>query len=697
MSPVSVGTSKSKDGLKTSSAKLWILLIGVNQYEDNNLPSLQYSALDCQGLSEALADATQAFPQKEVFIHHDFAANSPNTPTIRNSLNKIISAANPQDTVLFYFSGHGILEPKTQEAILCLKDTQSDDPVNTGLRLPELLQLLDSCNANQQLVWLDACHSGGMILRGLRGETVQIELEHPQLNTANQMVETFQKRANQSRKFYALLSCDRNQRSWEFPELGHGVFTYYLMRGLRGEAADAQGVIDADGLYKYVYHQTLQYIDKTNQQLRLINQQKRSRGETQLHPEYTLQTPKRIVEGVGELILGLHPHRKVAENTRVALVVDGLSGNEKTLALSKLLRQRGNFELEYWYKSGKDWSGLKEAIRMRLRSRSGADALSHNISSQESDYNISSPDTETALLYLRGRIGETPDEEPYLVFADEIKISRSWLRQELRKSRASQQIVILDCPGATSLFEWIEDLQLGAERGQCLIAAAAKLSNSEEFTQALLETLNAADKQVGLPIAGWISRLQIYLAGTDITLQVWLSGAKGVIEVLPENMRWLKPETTAGLDLGLCPYKGLQAFSEEDVQFFYGRQNLTQQLINELSSRSFLAVIGASGSGKSSVVHAGLIPQLRQGKQLPGSEQWWIKSLRPGANPLEALSWRLVDATTEKEQAYQQMQLEAMLYEGVEGFVRWLRDRQENYLCYNLFWSNCGYTVMQEN
>ncbi|MFB2833298.1 caspase family protein [Floridanema evergladense] len=670
MSPVSVGTSKSKDGLKTSSAKLWILLIGVNQYEDNNLPSLQHSALDCQGLGEALADATQAFPQKEVFIHHDFAANSPNTATVRNSLNQIISAANPQDTVLFYFSGHGILEPKTQEAILCLKDSQSDDPVNTGLRLPELLQLLDNCNANQQLVWLDACHSGGMILRGLRGETVQIELEHPQLNTANQMVETFQKRANQSRKFYALLSCDRNQRSWEFPELGHGVFTYYLMRGLRGEAADAQGVIDADGLYKYVYHQTLQYIDKTNQQLRLINQQKRSRGETQLHPEYTLQTPKRIVEGVGELILGMQPHRHVAENRRVALVVDGLSSNEKTLALSKVLRQRGNFELEYWSKSGKDWSGLKEAMRTRLRS--------HNISSQESAYNISvSPDPETTLLYLRARLEQTEVEEPYLIFADKIKISRSWLRQELRKSKFSQQIVILDCPGATFLPEWIEDLQLGAERGQCLIAAAGKLSNSEQFTQALLETLNAADKQVGLPIAGWISRLQIYLAGTDIALHIWLSGAKGVIEVLPENMRWLKVETTVGLDLGLCPYKGLQAFSEEDVQFFYGRENLTQQLINELNHCSFLAVIGASGSGKSSIVHAGLIPQFRQGKQLPGSEQWWIKSLRPGANPLETLSWRLVDATTEKEQVYQQMQLEAMLYQGVEGFVRWLRDRSE--------------------
>jgi hypothetical protein len=88
------------------------------------------------------------------------------------------------------------------------------------------------------------------------------------------------------RIFYALLSCDRTQQSWEFPEMGHGFFTYYLIRGLQGEAADHRGTIEADLLYRYVYHQTLQYIDKTNQQLRLINQQKRSRSEANLQPEY---------------------------------------------------------------------------------------------------------------------------------------------------------------------------------------------------------------------------------------------------------------------------------------------------------------------------------------------------------------------------------------------------------------------------
>ena len=303
MCPVSRSTSRSKLALETGAAKLWLLLVGVSRYQDEQLPSLRYSALDCQGLAAALAEATQGFPQKEVIVYHDSAAQLPQLNTVRASLQHIAAAAKPQDTVVFYFSGHGMLQVGSplQQAVLCLTDTQKDNLLDTGLGLQEILDALGKSAAHQQLVWLDACHSGGMTLLGAKGEVNTL------LNPTPQLVEILRQRAAQSKGFYALLSCDQAQQSWEFPELGHGVFTYYLMQGLRGEAADAQGVIDADGLYRYVYHQTLQYIDRTNQQLRLMNQQKRSRGETHLYPEYPLQTPKRIVEGVGELILGLKP------------------------------------------------------------------------------------------------------------------------------------------------------------------------------------------------------------------------------------------------------------------------------------------------------------------------------------------------------------------------------------------------------
>ncbi len=92
------------------------------------------------------------------------------------------------------------------------------------------------------------------------------------------------------------------------------------------------------------------------------------------------------------------------------------------------------------------------------------------------------------------------------------------------------------------------------------------------------------------------------------------------------------------------PYKGLRAFDEADAREFFGREALVEKLIRHLSEDStrpgqvsrFLAVVGPSGSGKSSVVKAGLIPALRRGA-LPGSEKWFIITLTPGNHPLEEL------------------------------------------------------------
>jgi WD40 repeat protein/uncharacterized caspase-like protein len=301
MCPLSLKTSDSTQILATGKAKLWALLVGVNQYQDESFPNLDYSAMDCRELGIALNDATAEFPCKQIMIHHDFAAEPPTLAAIDQQLQWIAATAKPQDTVLIYFSGHGVIEYRTYQAVLCLQDTRSEALLETGLRMQTVLQRLETCEARQQLVWLDACHSGSLIMRGARdvGESMM------SANPTVQLVQVLRSRASQSRGFYALLSCDEGQRSWEFPELGHGVFTYYLIQGLRGEAADNEGVIEADSLYRYVYRQTVQYIQQKNQQLRALNEEKRLRRESPLYPEYPPQTPKRIVEGVGELVLGM--------------------------------------------------------------------------------------------------------------------------------------------------------------------------------------------------------------------------------------------------------------------------------------------------------------------------------------------------------------------------------------------------------
>ncbi|PMB19415.1 hypothetical protein CEN45_19170 [Fischerella thermalis CCMEE 5198] len=95
------------------------------------------------------------------------------------------------------------------------------------------------------------------------------------------------------------------------------------------------------------------------------------------------------------------------------------------------------------------------------------------------------------------------------------------------------------------------------------------------------------------------------------------------------------------LDLGrrstdIHPYRGLFAFQEKHAQFFFGREAFTQQLVKAVQTEPLVTVIGPSGSGKSSVVFAGLIPQLRS------QQNWCIASFRPGDRPFHALASALI-------------------------------------------------------
>jgi signal transduction protein with GAF and PtsI domain len=88
----------------------------------------------------------------------------------------------------------------------------------------------------------------------------------------------------------------------------------------------------------------------------------------------------------------------------------------------------------------------------------------------------------------------------------------------------------------------------------------------------------------------------------------------------------------------ICPYRSLDAFREEDAPFFFGREHVVNKLLESLKREPrFLAVLGPSGSGKSSLVRAGLIPALRQGK-IPGSQKWSIITIRPTNDPFEQLA-----------------------------------------------------------
>ena len=122
---------------------------------------------------------------------------------------------------------------------------------------------------------------------------------------------------------------------------------------------------------------------------------------------------------------------------------------------------------------------------------------------------------------------------------------------------------------------------------------------------------------------------------------------------------------TANTPLPASPYRGLYAFQEEDAPYFFGRERAIETLYGQLTTQPLVGLLGASGSGKSSVVLAGLLPRLRasagraQGPPLPhGDGHWTILSLRPGARPLAslatALTHQLAPADTTAEELLRQ-------------------------------------------
>jgi hypothetical protein len=150
------------------------------------------------------------------------------------------------------------------------------------------------------------------------------------------------------------------------------------------------------------------------------------------------------------------------------------------------------------------------------------------------------------------------------------------------------------------------------------------------------------------------SVIPVLLPGADpalgfLSLNTWVDLRAGLDEplslaVLTSAIRGeppgpeLREQLTVTLTT-ISPYRGLRPFREEDAPFFFGREAFTVELVKAMAQHTLVAVAGASGSGKSSVVRAGLVPQLRRGL---GGKVWDIVTLVPGDRPLHAVAAALI-------------------------------------------------------
>jgi WD40 repeat protein/energy-coupling factor transporter ATP-binding protein EcfA2 len=462
-------------------------------------------------------------------------------------------------------------------------------------------------------------------------------------NPNAQLLAAFKKQAQQSQNFSAILSCDRNEYSWEISELGHGLFTYYLIEGLRGKAAKDNGEIEVKKLFEYVRDRIKKYIDYWNSPERFqIRQENLSKGIV-VKPSRS-QTPQQIFRGSEDIVLG----KAVTAANRKALVIKTLAVSETAVNLCQILQGKGGFEVDYCFPEDKEETELEKSISLCLQSPS-----------------------KTVLLYLAGKIAETDKSVYQLWLSDSAYITLNWLKQQLDESPIAEKIIVIDCFGTNNLDRCFNLLKPSTERSQSIIAALVKQSNQTEFITQLVTVLKtAADSQAEFWVAELITQLQKNCrSNSEITLKSWLSGATEVLELLlPQTERSLVP-----FDANYCPYKGLLAFSKEDANFFYGRDTLIQEIVSQLKNTSFLAVVGASGSGKSSVVKAGVLPQLET-KGLYSDRigqlqlcQTWV--MRPGSNPIAAL----VNSIASNNREF----IEGLIHSGIDAFNFWLQQQSQ--------------------
>jgi energy-coupling factor transporter ATP-binding protein EcfA2 len=138
-----------------------------------------------------------------------------------------------------------------------------------------------------------------------------------------------------------------------------------------------------------------------------------------------------------------------------------------------------------------------------------------------------------------------------------------------------------------------------------------------------------------------------------------------------------QPTSGASIRASICPYRGLEPFREEDAPFFCGRDEAVCELVAQVQSNAFVAVVGPSGSGKSSLVFAGLLPALRKESR---RRTWDVVSFfRPGKAPLfnlaEAFASRAENAGPAQVATY--LKNEAKAYrEGAADLLAHVVDRR---------------------
>lgn len=214
----------------------YALIIGNNKYDDPKLAQLKTPAADSQALAKILGDQTiGSFDEVTPLINQ--------TETrVRRAISAFLTNKKPDDLILLYFSGHGVLDDRGR-LYLALKDTQVNLLKATSIPSSFVADEMDSCRSKRQILILDCCHSGAFA-RGTKGEQKAITETTFEGSGFGRVVLT----ASDSTQY--ALEGDQVIKQSEL-----SLFTHFLLEGLKSGEADVNndGLIALDEWYDYTY------------------------------------------------------------------------------------------------------------------------------------------------------------------------------------------------------------------------------------------------------------------------------------------------------------------------------------------------------------------------------------------------------------------------------------------------------------
>src|SRR5215213_7725101 len=217
--------------------------------------------------------------------------------------------------------------------------------------------------------------------------------------------------------------------------------------------------------------------------------------------------------------------------------------------------------------------------------------------------------------------------------------------EELRARRID---TFVDHENLVPGLPWPEALERAIRDASCVVAF---IGPGDQSVWQKREVGYALERQVAEEEAGRsFPVVPVLLAGADPTsgflfLNSWIDLRRGLadaaaLDALVHALGGQRWEGDRDVREAVCPYRGLRLFREEDGGFFFGREAFVDELHDAVMSKGLTVLTGASGSGKSSVVHAGLLPRLR--RRRPPSTTWDSAVFRPGAQPFHRMAESLI-------------------------------------------------------